>query len=198
MGGKERIKDKGLLKDLVEPITLGIDPSLTAFAMTALGSVSGTFVTWTYTSDQRGVDRLRDIDKWLESRIWHLLRGGGTITDIAMESGVVRSPAAFVLGELSGVVRTRLLQMPVQAGRYPLLVPPTSLKKYVTGKGNVGKNVMLMSVARKWDIEFTDDNAADSYGLAHLVSKAPSLQYEKEVLDKLLADPGKFRGTRTL
>ena len=39
--------------------------------------------------------------------------------------------------------------------------------------------------------EFTDDNAADSYSLAHLVSGQHELAYEKEVFDKL-QDP-KFR-----
>ncbi len=68
---------------------------------------------------------------------------------------------------------------------YPLIVPPTSLKKYVTGKGNTQKNQMLMHVFKKWNLEFTDDNAADSYALAHLVSGKADLAYEKEVYHKL-------------
>jgi hypothetical protein len=50
---------------------------------------------------------------------------------------------------------------------------------------------MLLYVYKKWDVEFTDDNAADSYALARLVAGAHDLAYEKEVYDKL-QDP-KFR-----
>jgi hypothetical protein len=67
-----------------------------------------------------------------------------------------------------------------------LIVPPTSLKKYVTGKGQgTSKSQILLNVYKKWGAEFTDDNAADSYGLAHIVSGKAKLSYEKEVYDKL-------------
>jgi Holliday junction resolvasome RuvABC endonuclease subunit len=71
-------------------------------------------------------------------------------------------------------------------------VPPTSLKKYVTGKGQgVPKSQMLLHVYKKWNVDITDDNAADSYALARLVSGTHTLAYEKEIYDKL-QDP-KFR-----
>lgn len=67
-----------------------------------------------------------------------------------------------------------------------MIVPPTSLKKYVTGKGQgVSKSQILLNVYKKWGVEFTDDNAADSYGLAHIVSGKAKLSYEKEVYEKL-------------
>ena len=93
-----------------------------------------------------------------------------------------------MLGELGGMVKLTLLDF----GIYPLIVPPTNLKKYVTGKGNgISKSQMLLQVYKKWDAEFTDDNAADSYALARLVSGSHELAYEKEVYAKL-QDP-KFR-----
>ena len=45
-------------------------------------------------------------------------------------------------------------------------VPPTSLKKFVTGKGNVKKDLMLLGVYKRWDFDAADDNEADAYGLA--------------------------------
>jgi crossover junction endodeoxyribonuclease RuvC len=45
-------------------------------------------------------------------------------------------------------------------------VPPTSLKKFVTGKGNVKKDLMLLSVYKRWGYDTEDDNEADAYGLA--------------------------------
>ena len=50
---------------------------------------------------------------------------------------------------------------------------------------------MLLNTYKKWDIEFDDDNAADSYGLAHLIAGKGHLAYEKEIYIKLL-DP-KYR-----
>lgn len=46
------------------------------------------------------------------------------------------------------------------------VVPPSSLKKFVTGKGNSKKELMLLNVYKKWKIEFTDNNLADAYCLA--------------------------------
>jgi len=45
-------------------------------------------------------------------------------------------------------------------------VPPTSLKKFVTGKGNAKKDLMLLAVYKRWDFDTEDDNEADAYGLA--------------------------------
>jgi Holliday junction resolvasome RuvABC endonuclease subunit len=48
--------------------------------------------------------------------------------------------------------------------------PPPTLKKYVTGSGKGNKNVMLQRVYRNWGAQFTDDNLADAFGMAHMIS----------------------------
>ena len=105
------------------------------------------------------------------------------IEDIAMEGYAFGSQMANMLGELGGMVKLTIHD------RYkiqPLVVPPTSLKKFVTGKGTgVKKNQMLLSVYKKWGVEFDDDNAADSYALARIAAGHFSLEYEKEVYEKL-------------
>lgn len=45
-------------------------------------------------------------------------------------------------------------------------VPPTSLKKFVTGKGNAKKDQMMLQVFKKWGYEAETDNLADAYALA--------------------------------
>lgn len=47
-----------------------------------------------------------------------------------------------------------------------LEVPPTSLKKFVTGKGNSKKDLLMLGVYKLWDFDPSDDNEADAYGLA--------------------------------
>ena len=45
-------------------------------------------------------------------------------------------------------------------------VPPTTLKKFITGKGNSKKDLIILGVYKNWDFDPTDDNEADAYGLA--------------------------------
>jgi Holliday junction resolvasome RuvABC endonuclease subunit len=95
---------------------------------------------------------------------------------------------ANILGELGGVVKLSLYEYFIEPElAHPLIVPPTSLKKYVTGKGRVEKNQILLQVYKKWDVEFNNDNAADSYGLARIVRNRHDFEYEKEVYDKLVS-----------
>lgn len=46
--------------------------------------------------------------------------------------------------------------------------PPSAVKKFVTGKGNCKKNLMLKEVYKKWNVDFSDDNLCDAYALARL------------------------------
>lgn len=46
------------------------------------------------------------------------------------------------------------------------IIPPTTLKKYVTGTGRCQKNLMLLKTYKKFGVEFNDDNLCDSYCLA--------------------------------
>lgn len=162
---------------------VGIDQSLTGFAVTLLGT-DGKYKTLVYKGEGTGIVRLDNIAVWLSE-----LLSKYKILDVAMEAPVKMSHAAIISGELFGIVRLCLYNLWSIA---PVQIPPTMLKKYVTGKGTgVQKNQMLLQVYKKWGVEFTDDNAADSYGIARMVAGTADTSYEKEVLDKL-KDP-KFR-----
>jgi Holliday junction resolvasome RuvABC endonuclease subunit len=172
--------DGGLLTDQVY---VGIDQSYSGFAITLLDKTTLNHQTTVYKSEETGIRRLKEIQAHVMDTLvdWD-------IQDVAMEGYAFGSQMANMLGELGGMVKLTLLDF----GVYPLIVPPTNLKKYVTGKGNgVPKSQMLLYVYKKWGVEFTDDNAADSYSLARLVAGVHSLEYEKDVYDKL-QDP-KFR-----
>lgn len=87
-------------------VTLGIDQSLTGFALTALQFEDPTkYITWVYKSPYFGVERLADIRQWLIDHFDYLKENNNTILDIAMEGTVLASHAALVLGELSATVR---------------------------------------------------------------------------------------------
>lgn len=158
-----------------QPVYIGIDQSYSGFAITALND---GYKTTVYKSDKRGVDRLSDINTHLIEQL-----RGYKILDVAIEGYAFGSQMANMLGELGGMVKLTLRDT---FNIYPLIVPPTVLKKYATGKGQgVSKSQILMNVYKKWQIEYPDDNAADSFVLAHIVSGSPSLAYEQEVYAKL-------------
>ena len=71
---------------------------------------------------------------------------------------------AYSLGELGGVVRFTLQY----SGHRWIEIPPATLKKFVTGKGNALKSRMILAVYKRWKIDVDDDNQADAVGLAYV------------------------------
>lgn len=57
-------------------------------------------------------------------------------------------------------------------------VPPSSLKKFATGKGNCKKDAMVLPIFKKWGFESDSDNIRDAYVLAEI---ARSLQGDVEL-----------------
>lgn len=49
-----------------------------------------------------------------------------------------------------------------------IIVPPTTLKKFITSKGNAHKELILLECYKRWNKEFSDNNIADSYGMAKI------------------------------
>lgn len=72
------------------------------------------------------------------------------------------------MGELGGIVK---LSWYAAFGEDPIIVSPTVLKKYVTGKGTASKEQMLAGVEAKWGVKFADHNLADAYSLAQYVKE---------------------------
>lgn len=154
-------------------IWMGIDQSLTGFAICVIDE-DGNYVAEVMKPKTRGTQRLIDICAYL-SRSVDLYRP----VDVAMEGTVVHSTSASILGELAGVVKIEL--WPIR----PLIVPPTSLKKFVTGAGNVQKSTMMMSALKRYGVEIPNDNAVDAYGLARIVRGTSITKVEEQIIQKL-------------
>jgi Holliday junction resolvasome RuvABC endonuclease subunit len=167
-------------------ITIGIDQSLTGFAVTAFSLKDHSYYSWVFKADGKGVDRLSSIKDFLETRVYELMVNGFTVTNVAMEGYAYGTTLAHMAGELGAVVKLALYRsFENQAAKYPLIVPPANLKKYVTGTGRgVQKQQMLLQIYKKWGIEFMDDNAADSYALARLAAGLADHAYEVEMVEK--------------
>ena len=174
-------------------VTIGIDQSLTGFALTVMSVAEPTkHLTWVYKSPYFGIERLVDIRQWfIDSLNYVEDELELDIVDIAMEGTVLASQAALVLGELSATVRLAVYDLFDDHKKYPLKVPPMTLKKYAAGKGNAKKQEMLLQIYKRWGLEFNDDNAADSYALARLVSGNHINEVEKAIVEQM-SDP-KYR-----
>jgi hypothetical protein len=185
-----KVFDGGLPLDHPCDKYVGIDQSYSAFAVTIL-SKDGAFYTEVYEAPGRGVERLASIQLFIGDLV------GERTTNIkgtAMEGYAYGAQMAHMAGELGGLVKTELRCWchDIDDAKYPLIIPPAMLKKYVTGKGQgVKKNQILLNVYKKWGVEFMDDNAADSYALARIAAGMADLSYEKEIITKTL-DP-KYR-----
>jgi Holliday junction resolvasome RuvABC endonuclease subunit len=188
----EKKFDGGLLPG---PVSIGIDQSLTGFALTALNVDDPShYMTWVYKSEFRGVKRLSDIRLWLMNK-FDDIANNGDIIEVAMEGTVLASQSALVLGELAATVKlacwdyfdgTLNRVVPYEEHlRVPLQIPPMTLKKYAAGKGNAKKQEMLMQIYKRWGIEFNNDNAADSYALARLASGNALGAIEEAVVEQI-------------
>jgi hypothetical protein len=180
-----KLIDGTIDKDSV--VAIGIDQSLTGFAFTVLNVKDPLqSITWVYKSIYFGIERLADIRQWLTDTL-NYCEEFWTIQDIAMEGTVLASHAALVLGELSATVRLTIFDFFEDGDdrRFPLKIPPMTLKKYASGKGNAKKQEMLLQMYKRWGVEFNDDNAADSYGLARLVAGIHSDAIEKAIVEQM-------------
>lgn len=144
---------------------LGLDPSLTSFGVCTLTFQQDKpeefeYKTEVWKSKLAGTERLE----------WFRLALRDSIRDVALSMivlegyayGVSRGNSAILMGELGGVLR---VEMRAQ-GWSPVVVPPSKLKKFVTGKGNAGKDVMMLEAYKRFGIEAKTSDEVDATGLA--------------------------------
>jgi hypothetical protein len=178
-----------------QEITVGIDQSLTGFALSAVSvEFPQQHITWVFRSQYKGVQRLIDIQNFMWDKLFFLDSRGNTFKDVAMEGTVLASHSALVLGELAAAVKlffyvhfdgiNHFSPEPDQICRTPLQIPPMTLKKYATGKGTAKKQEMLLQIYKRWGVEFNDDNAADAYSLGRLCTDLIN-GAEGELFDKI-------------
>jgi len=76
-----------------------------------------------------------------------------------------RNTSALVqLAGLNYFIREILIQ-----GKVPfVIVSPTSLKKFATGKGNVDKNLIMMEVYKRWNFSPENSDVCDAFVLAQI------------------------------
>jgi len=144
-----------------KPTVLGVDLSLTATGIAL--PAGGTTTVRTRTED--GDHRLNQII----NEVIDALAGSRSTLLVVIEDLPIHARSAGITGMVHGAVRAAL-----NDEQFPYaLVPPATLKKYATGRGNATKPDMRMALYRRAGIDLRDDNQADAWwlramGLDHL------------------------------
>lgn len=138
-------------------ISLGIDPGLTNLSLVGVEKESVVYQE-NFRSKKKGYERLLDIERKIRCVVDELSPG-----IIALEAYSFASKYhSHQMGELGWAIRRNILDIEW------ILVHPTSLKKFATGKGNSPKDIILQQVYKRWGIEFTNNNIADAFVLAKI------------------------------
>ena len=145
-------------RDVLPMLTvLGIDPSLTSTGW-AIGAEEGITIGRIRCGELRGFQRLRAIHEEVEG----LLRD--CQPDLVVYEGYAMGKflgKAFDRIELSGV-----LKYSIWGRKIPLLVvPPSSLKLFLTGNGRAEKEDMMREASRLYGRLIRNSDEADALGL---------------------------------
>ena len=148
-------------EDIKDPMFVGVDPSFNGFGIIVLDKNAEIVEQRLLTSKPK-----QDADKRiiaLEKEFEFIPQIVG-LHSIYIEGPSFGSTGAFVLqmGALHYYLRIFLLKKDTDFK----IVSPGDLKKFVTGKGNAKKELMLKNVFKKWGADFDDNNLADAYSLA--------------------------------
>jgi crossover junction endodeoxyribonuclease RuvC len=136
---------------------IGIDLSLTGTALAwKVGAKEVRTVTLHEAGKMQGLAR-RD---WIHEQVLHLCMDRAVVCIEGLSLGS-NMPSAQ---ERAGVW-FRITDDLQRAGHRVIVVPPSSLKKFVAGKGNAEKSMMIREVYRRWGVEAANDNEADAAGL---------------------------------
>lgn len=158
-------------------VVVGIDPSLTHTVMHGPGTRASI---QTRPKDYpHGIARLAAIRDRLETWLAAITPGVAYVEGYAYGARYNRE----ALGELGGVVRLALADLQWSV----VVVPPTMLKKFVTGAGNGEKDHMMREIWKRWQYDATDNNDADAYALMRLGMAHQGLEAATKVQAAALA-----------
>lgn len=145
---------------------LGLDPS-THFGFCLLGTQTGEVAESLHSIPTVGEWNLSKLSRF---KRWEILEDSliDLTSEYALDLIVVEGYGygnAYTLATLVEIGTIARRSLAFRRFRF-LEVPPTSLKKFVSGTGNAKKQVMLKDVHKNWGFDSNNDNIVDAYALA--------------------------------
>lgn len=148
---------------------IGIDPSLTGFAMAFDGEPVRLYELSSKPNGKDAasrVNRYEDLIDLAEERIKEFLPDGRRPRLVIIEGYAhAKGQGAHAIGEFGGLLRRRLV---VDFNVSIVEVAPSKLKKFATGKGNSPKSVVASHLTKRYGVAFDSDNQADAFGLLQM------------------------------
>lgn len=147
------------------PIVIGLDLSLSA---TGYAGPDGTKVIKSTGHKGDTLDQRAERLCHLRDEIFEAIEGWQP------ELVTVEAPSIGQARGSSGAVHDRsglwwlVIGRLIEVGAPVIEVPPATLKKYVTGKGNAQKPDMRMEIFKRFAVDIRDDNEADAFALRAL------------------------------
>ena len=150
------------VKTCKDPLFVGIDPSINATGLIVLDSNANIIEQKLFSVKS---------EKFEEGLLKYEQEIGFIPKIVNLQSVYLEGPAYQATGQVilqMGALHfmTRLFLFKNRVN-YKIIAPGT-LKKFVTGKGNSKKDLMLLKVYKRWGVEFDDHNLCDAYGLARM------------------------------
>ena len=145
------------------PLFVGMDPSYNGFAIVIIDK------------DAKIIDQIllkSNTEYEAEDRIIQLEKGFVFLAQLnELQTVYIEGPAyssnggfALQMGALHYYLRIFFRKNNINFK----VITPGTLKKFITGKGTAKKELMLLNVYKKWNVEFEDNNLCDAYSLARL------------------------------
>lgn len=148
---------------------LALDLSLTSTGWAAhYPGTPGEWLPWSASGtldpgSRRGYDRL----DWIRGAVLELAARGPGADLVVIEGYAFGSPRQSYsreIAELGGIIRMALRDL----GYRWVDVPPASLKKYAAGKGNAGKELVLVEAVKRLGYGGSSNDEADALWLLEM------------------------------
>lgn len=159
----KKVEEVNQCTPLRDPMFVGMDPSFNGFAIIVLDKDANIVEQKLIASTPKAE---------IEDRLMELEEAYSFIPNIlCLHSVFLEGPAYLANGQFAlqmGALHFMIRLMLKKRGINYHIIAPGTLKKFVTGKGNAKKDLILLKVYKKWGVEFDNDNLADAYGLARM------------------------------
>lgn len=171
--------------------TIGIDPSLTGTGVVVL--VDGKLKEKALIKTKPDVEKtpVNELKRLLNitSKIQLITNKYTQYTEMVVIEGLsfgARNTTALIqLSGLNYLIRKLLYELNIPF----TICAPTTLKKFICGKGNAQKDLVMMKVYKRYNVTLTNDNEADAYVMSRiadaLVREVKLTTFQKEVINLL-------------